>query len=435
MTAGDDELPGPDAAPHEVLGAPADADHAELRRCYARRIKRFRPDRAPQEFQRIHAAYQLVSQMLGHGAPASPPSRLPPSSASPSEPAATASASTVAAPAAPPPVLAEVASAPDEELASSLARALADPSVSLLDLLDALGPRHAALAVSPGLTWARLRPLADVSPALAAELVLLRAEHALEQRAPGQAIELLRDRQLLGDAASEPMLAAAGARIALAVVWHERLGELVLRPWTSLPHDVAPSELLDRLPIEQRAAAAWRDHAARIRLSVAADLIPIVVGTALRRGEAWGAMLAALRPQLDAGELLAGCDELVALGLGEAITLQQRAATLAGGRALEALPPELFDLLGQELVGFDRVVHAPPLLRELRVGKRYEQVARLGFARIIGELGINAAAVARWLRLNGKLAPTVAGFGLRVEHDLGLELYGAIAERAAVGWP
>lgn len=44
--------------PFELLGVARGASEIELKRAYVRLIKQFRPERAPEEFQRIHAAYE-----------------------------------------------------------------------------------------------------------------------------------------------------------------------------------------------------------------------------------------------------------------------------------------------------------------------------------------------------------------------------------------
>lgn len=46
--------------PYEVLGLPAQADEAEIRRRYLDLVRQFPPDRAPERFAAIHAAYDAV---------------------------------------------------------------------------------------------------------------------------------------------------------------------------------------------------------------------------------------------------------------------------------------------------------------------------------------------------------------------------------------
>src|SRR5262249_37901593 len=59
-SAGDGERPRlPDTDdPFVLLGIERDADTRTIRQAYARLIRIYRPDRAPREFQRIHAAFE-----------------------------------------------------------------------------------------------------------------------------------------------------------------------------------------------------------------------------------------------------------------------------------------------------------------------------------------------------------------------------------------
>jgi curved DNA-binding protein CbpA len=43
--------------PYEILGLPADADDAQIRSQYLQCVKEFSPDRAPERFAAIRAAY------------------------------------------------------------------------------------------------------------------------------------------------------------------------------------------------------------------------------------------------------------------------------------------------------------------------------------------------------------------------------------------
>jgi curved DNA-binding protein CbpA len=46
--------------PYEVLGLPTHADEAEIRRRYLELVRQFPPDRAPERFAAIRAAYDEV---------------------------------------------------------------------------------------------------------------------------------------------------------------------------------------------------------------------------------------------------------------------------------------------------------------------------------------------------------------------------------------
>lgn len=56
--------------PFDILGVSADASETELKRAYARGIKRARPDEHPQEFQALHEAYVAALAMLDWQRPA-----------------------------------------------------------------------------------------------------------------------------------------------------------------------------------------------------------------------------------------------------------------------------------------------------------------------------------------------------------------------------
>ena len=55
-------LPTPSAPlePHAVLGVSPDATPEELRSAYLEAVARWPPDTAPEEFQRVRAAYELL---------------------------------------------------------------------------------------------------------------------------------------------------------------------------------------------------------------------------------------------------------------------------------------------------------------------------------------------------------------------------------------
>jgi curved DNA-binding protein CbpA len=46
--------------PYETLGLSTDADEAEIRRHYLELVREFPPDRAPEQFTAIHAAYDAL---------------------------------------------------------------------------------------------------------------------------------------------------------------------------------------------------------------------------------------------------------------------------------------------------------------------------------------------------------------------------------------
>jgi DnaJ-like protein len=46
--------------PHAILGLPASAAAEEITRAYRKLVRRYPPELAPQQFARIHRAYQLL---------------------------------------------------------------------------------------------------------------------------------------------------------------------------------------------------------------------------------------------------------------------------------------------------------------------------------------------------------------------------------------
>jgi curved DNA-binding protein CbpA len=49
--------------PHAVLGLPASATAEEILRAYRKLIRRYPPELAPEQFARIHRAYQLLTSL------------------------------------------------------------------------------------------------------------------------------------------------------------------------------------------------------------------------------------------------------------------------------------------------------------------------------------------------------------------------------------
>jgi len=60
----DSQAPKSVEDPFRVLDLPSDADGEQVRRRYLELIRQYPPDREPEAFQRIHAAYQRASDPL-----------------------------------------------------------------------------------------------------------------------------------------------------------------------------------------------------------------------------------------------------------------------------------------------------------------------------------------------------------------------------------
>lgn len=50
-------------SPHAILGVPASATAAEITRAYRKLARRYPPELAPEQFARIHRAYQMVTSL------------------------------------------------------------------------------------------------------------------------------------------------------------------------------------------------------------------------------------------------------------------------------------------------------------------------------------------------------------------------------------
>jgi len=50
-------------APHTILGVPANAGAEEIARAYRKLVRRYPPELAPEQFARIHRAYQLLTSL------------------------------------------------------------------------------------------------------------------------------------------------------------------------------------------------------------------------------------------------------------------------------------------------------------------------------------------------------------------------------------
>jgi curved DNA-binding protein CbpA len=46
--------------PRQVLGIPPEAGDEEIRAAYLRKVKEYPPDRAPQEFEKVRDAYEIL---------------------------------------------------------------------------------------------------------------------------------------------------------------------------------------------------------------------------------------------------------------------------------------------------------------------------------------------------------------------------------------
>ena len=64
-------------APERFFGLSGDFDLRDLKRSYNRMIRQFKPEKFPEEFQRIRGAYESLSDALRYNVPARPPVEPP----------------------------------------------------------------------------------------------------------------------------------------------------------------------------------------------------------------------------------------------------------------------------------------------------------------------------------------------------------------------
>ncbi len=379
--------------PFALLGVAPDADERTLRKAYAARIKIYRPDRAPDEFARIHAAFEQVRAMRAAGprpdAPLADARDRVDGAASP-DPAAEAWRA----------CLAEV----ERAAASVPVDARACPSTSALDgalgaALDAQAPLEplfdptaAAIAArlrSPALTWARLRRYGPASPRAA---VLFRALQAhlgatgadLPTAADVAAATALLDHPALADDADGDLaLTILAMRGVIALGWHVSHAHPIAGRFAALPRHPLTAFTHDLLPLELEAATALR--------AAGPPPLPAALATSLRlRMFADAPVVARQRADLTQALVDRPATYLAAL---DDLRARAPAAADALARLLSVETPD----------AIERVEHLPPriahdLAQHLRASPTIGATGGLG----------GAAAVICWLAVRSR-EPMVIG--------------------------
>ncbi len=381
--------------PFALLGVAPDADERALRKAYAARIKIYRPDRAPDEFARIHAAFEQVRAMRAAG----------PRPDAPTLAAARDRVDGAASPDLPAeawrPCLAEVeraaASVPVDARAPATPSALDDALGAALDaqapLEPLFDPTAAAIAArlrSPALTWARLRRYGPASPRAA---VLFRALQAHlgatdDARPPttadvAAATALLDHPALADDADDDLALTILAMRGVIALGWHVSHAHAIAARFAALPRHPLSAFTHDLLPLELEAATALR--------AAGPPPLPAALATYLR-----------LRMIADAPVVARQRADLTQ-------ALVDRPATyLAAFDDLRARAPAAADALARLLSvetpdAIERVEHLPPriahdLAQHLRASPTIGATGGLG----------GAAAVICWLAVRSR-EPMVIG--------------------------
>lgn len=492
-SAGDGERPRlPDTDdPFVLLGIERDADTRTIRQAYARLIRIYRPDRAPREFQRIHAAFEEAQPQagglrwleLGEPRVARPAAPADPEDASAEAPSAQAALG--AAPPAEPPSresagggtppaeterirAAEVARRLDEAralvergertAAASVVNALLDERTPL-DLLAAT-PEHAELiARHPSLSWTRLAG-ASRDP-IATRVIWNLAWRTAYEHDLDRAHALLDDDHLRLDIADDPRLAAVCLLRLGGLAWRGRnIAKLLDTYRAAIPPHPELDALLSSIELDVAAAASLRVMPADADRWIGPMRALLAAGRAGDRGSRRAAarvVMAALERDVDAAlrELDALHDQLDLGPLLEAIYTQLP----PGATRLDALDEAAFDRLTRGLHELGHERHkwkaiggalGATLLAGATVGpglglavfagaagaflgteqRRYRRDIRTGLARLLLEMPITTWVLSRWVRLNTRLAGRLWRFDLAIDTDRALYALSMLASAA-----
>lgn len=484
-SAGDGERPRlPDTDdPYVLLGIEPDADHKAIRKAYAQLIRTYRPDRAPVEFQRIHAAFEEVQRddlrafkpmllrALDAARDAGPrerdadPAPVPAAADRPRELDASGTErarerdiarrldDAV-----------ELAGRGDPAAAAAVVDALLDERAPL-DLF-AQRPEHMALlAGHPSLSWTRLVRASNDGMAIRA--VWNAAWLAAYEHDVARARVLLDDDRLRLDAADDVELAAVCLLRIGGLAWTpgRNLAEVLGRYRAAIPMHAALDGLFESVALDLQAAACLGSpaitHAAALREALRALLEAARLGDLERRRAAARAVMAALERDVDAmlGELDALHDDGELGPLFEAIyehlpiaaTRLDRLDKAAFDRLTLALhdvgrEPHKWKVLGGAIGGTVLIGASGGLFAGLAVfagavgvlggteGRRYRRSIRPGLARLLLRLPVTTWVVSRWVQINGRLAGRLSRFDVAIDADRALYALSMFASAAfAIG--
>jgi hypothetical protein len=475
VSSSDDLPPLPDTMdPFALLGVAHDADERTIKKAYARLIKVYRPDRAPEQFQRVHRAFELARELSAAGiASAAASGRFAAASA---EPAASVEP-------APPrddhrAVVAELRAAEGGDAERVLARAL-DAGAPLDELFGdiALDVRDRLLA-SNELTWPRLRTHLAFDPEVVSAVLLARFETLVAQGRYAQVAAELRDKQFREDGEDDAAVAVPALRAIAALAWRWNEAHTLLESWCTVPRELGVEALIDRVDGELVLASRWRASfgASALRNAplrpVHADdfpdaLISLIADAALSSPRRRGALLQELDRLLSRPDrVLAFCDRIATLApeLAHDLIHRFQGEVPRAPRRLDALSRSVFEELGLAIVELESTLHAPvrpwmiaaggvagvavavtaviPVaigagvalgsagLGGLRLGlarRRYLQKVRPGLAAILCKVGVQANALRQWLSINPRLAGDLATYDIAVANDLSLALLASLA--------
>lgn len=447
--------------PFEVLGVSREANEREIRRAYARRIKVYRPDRAPREFQRIQQAFELLSSGVFHDHERPPPARPSiepaPSTISEREQPNEDQRRTVSA------LLVEARAAIERDDVDGARRAIG----ALFDLgapldLVFLDPDdHAMLLDSSVLSWSRL---GSHDPAGRAAVWTQAFERAFAAD-PLRACFLLDDDALRLDAADDPALALYLLGRLAALSWRVELPlhTLLERYRAQLPSHPALDHVLDGVGLDLAASDAarraglpevleqlpalfisarsgtWEEDRTRaedVQSALAAD-VPSTL-TQLEQcthgsPELYQALsdriiheLPPHRLRLDAlsaRRLAHLSGELAEAGrrTWSRTALLRRGAIVLAMIALSVIIPPFAILFPLGAIMYWLITEAD----------RYKHDVRARVARAILHVPVESHVAARWVALNRKLRGRLGRFDVGIAKDAGLHLLSIVACFAA----
>jgi hypothetical protein len=473
-SAGDGERPRlPDTDdPYVLLDIAPDADLKTVRQAYARLIRIYRPDRAPKEFQRIHAAFEeaqprerprldeVVRRAQAAAAEYDPARRAEEPRAAPPEDAERARAADIAN------RLEEAcrrAGCGNSAGAAAIVDALLDERAPL-DLLAGTEDHARLLARHPSLSWTRLAGASKDAAAIRAVwnfAWLYAFEH---DRA--RAWALLDDDRLLLDAADDEQLAAVCLLRISSLVWASGGKWTVLRRYrAALPPHPALDDLMESIGLEIDADSSLRSTASP-RWRALIDALHGLLASArsddlARRRSAARALIAVLERDLDATLITLDAlhDEVTLAPVFEAlyIHLPDRATRLdcLDKAAFDELTRALHDIgrephkwkaiggaLGATVLAGTGVGLFPGLavfagsvgLLVGTEGRRYRHSVRPLLARLLIRTPVTTGVLSRWVQINGRLAGRLSRFDIAIDVDRALYTLSMFASAAiAIG--
>lgn len=454
MTTGGEPPPPlpPGDDPFELLGVPEDANDKDIRKAYAKRIRVYRPDRAPAEFQRIHRAFERLTHGRSLVLPRPPASDEPPAATEGATPPVDAGATISAA-------FVEIRGAAERGDSAEIDRiigGLLDRKVPLDQLFDD-ADNHDLLLRSEAITWTRL---GDHDRG-ARWAIWNQAFDRTYADHPARSLRMLADDELRHHAADDPSVAAMVLDRLASLVWREQPVTAILesyRPY--LPQHPMVDHRLDAVLLHVELHARLEG----VELPpVMSNLRELIVRTTIGTHELERAAAVALRDALsaDVRASLAQLEAWAKLHRNDAQPALREllAHALAGHRLrLDAMPKRRFDALTKQLhiagkrpwtpkisawllFALTSTIFAMPYGLLVPVGllayflatesRRYRDEIAPGVARAILAVPVDSTVVERWIKINPKLRGRLGRFEMGVENDWGLYLFSLLVAYAA----